>query len=222
MKPGWRVFAGAAAAVVVWTLGLCAWALVSRGGPTLDLGPTIALEAPTEPEGVSPAPLPSADTSASVPDDVPAAPDVPLPTETAPAPPVAPQAAPTTGATSTTRTAPAAPPAQTAETAPVEAAPPETVAVEAAPPETVAVEPAPAPAPPSTPTRTDGWPAPGRPAPGQPSESVGSLEPGTQWGGSTPSHDGDKGSPGPRQGCDDDRHRWDRTWHEHDSTDDRR
>lgn len=210
MKPGWRVFAGAAAAVAVWTLGLCAWALVTRGGPTLDLGPTIALETPAEPEPVSPAPLPSAGAPAADPTDpadVPDAPQAPAPAATDPAPPVEPQPAPTTRAAGTARTAAATPPAPSA---PVEDVAQEIVPAEPAP----AAAPAPPPAP--APSGTDGWPRPGRPAPTQPAaehpwESVDALEPQPQHGGSTPGRDRDRWPHEPRPGCDDDGHRRDRT-----------
>lgn len=132
MKPGWRVLAGAAAAVVGWTLGLCAWTLVAADGPTLDLGPSIALDAP-EPsatgsaQSVEPAPLPGVDVPApdlsppaapSAQTDVP--PEVRLeasgretseldgPTATAPAQPLASEPAVTSEPT-TTPAPPAAP-----------------------------------------------------------------------------------------------------------------
>lgn len=214
MKPGWRVFAGAAAAVAVWTLGLCAWALVSRGGPTLDLGPTIALETPAEPEVVSPAPLPQADDSATDPTDpadVPDAPQVPAPAATDPAPPVEPQPAPTARAAGTARTAAASPPAPSP---PVEAGAQDAVAQETLPAEPAPAAPAPPPAP--APTPADGWPRPGRPAPAQPAaehpwESVDALEPQPQHGGSTPGRDPGHRPHEPRPGCDDEGPRRDRT-----------
>ena len=176
MKPGWRVLAGAATAVVVWTLGLCAWALVSRESPTFDLGPTVALDAPATPEGAAPGPLPPEESpAASVPADLPAAPASPdvadpaVPTETAPALPLEPEPAPAARSTATPPTSPVVPAAPAATPAPP--VPSETLAAGAPP---VATAPA------TVPPLVDGWQQPSRRTAGQPAGTVG----GSGWVGS--------------------------------------